>query len=261
MSDIAKNTVVNMGEDLTMMLGYSMVNGWITEKLGAEFPPETDANGKQKTNYALEVLSGGASFLFMSAMMEVIKREEKFIEYLFLAGEALIVVLYARNKDTFDKIVGKIKGLKGVKAINRSKILGSQTDVTNSFVGQVYQAMQTILHGRNSSHDVANTISASNSSQDTAINRESHDLRFANANNKAFADSLMIKTMTGSFTEMDRVLLQRVIGRSNFSEVPLDIKELNQLREFMIVKDSSGNFVGLTEAFTSLVNGLGFLKK
>lgn len=257
---IAKNTVLNMGEDATMMIGYSLVNSWITKELGAQFPPEIDENGNEKTNYALEILSGGASFLFMSAMMEVIKREEKFIEYLFAAGESVIIVLYARNKNLFDSIGNTVKKYTGIKAKNRVKLFDSHTDVTNSFVGQVQQQMSNIMQGRNSSHDVANTISASNSSQDTAINREAHDLKFANANNKAFSDSLMIKTITGTFSPTDKIILQKVIGRSNFATVPIDINEMNQLREFMIIKDSNGKFVGLTEAFTSLINGLGFLK-
>lgn len=153
-----------MAEDLTMLVGYSMVNQFIHKELSSLFPPVIDENGNEKMNIPLEVLSGGASFLFMSAMMEVIRREEKFIEYLFAAGEAVIAVLYARNKGFFDNMKNKIVGkLKGVKAVSKMKALQSQTDVTNSFVTQVYAAMQTILHGRNSSHDVANTISASNS--------------------------------------------------------------------------------------------------
>ena len=261
MSDIAKNTVVNMGEDLTMMLGYSMVNSWITDKLTEYFPTEKDANGKEKTNYALETLSGGASFLFMSAIMEVIKREEKFIEYLFAAGEAVIIVLYARNKGAFDRLASKVKRTKGIKGIFKSKLFSSQTDPTNSFVGQVQQQMSNIMQGRNSSHDVANTIGASNGSMDTAINREAHDLNLAKANNQAFSDSLMIKMVTGTFTTTDKAILQRVIGRNNLAQVPLDIDEMNKIREFMIIKDSNGKYVGLTEAFTSLINGLGFLKK
>lgn len=260
MSDIAKNTVINMSEDLTMMVGYSMVNGWITDLLKAEFPPEVDENGKQKINYALEVLSGGASFLFMSAMMEVIRREEKFVEYLFAAGEAVITVLYARNKGYFDGMVSKIKSLKGFKASSKARILSDNTDKTNSFVGQVYAAMQTILHGRNTSDSVASTIQASNSSMDTAINREAHDLRFANLNNRSFTDSIDLKMKTGTFTEADRLILQKVIGRNNFSEVPLDISEINKIHEFMFIKDSNGKFIGLTRVFTDLINGLAFLK-
>lgn len=261
MSEIAKNTVTNMAEDLTMLVGYSMVNGWITEKLSAEFPPETDpVTGKQKTNYALEVLSGGASFLFMSAMMEVIRREETFVHYVFAAGEAVIMVLYARNKSMFETIGKTITKYTGIKAAKRLKLFDSHTDVTNSFVGQVYQAMQTILHGRDSSESVASTIQASNSSQDTAINREAHDLRFASLNNKAFIDSFMIKIMSGNFTQTDEIILKKVLGRENFSTVPVSIDELNSVRDFMVIKDSNGKFVGLTKGLVDLLNGLGFLK-
>lgn len=257
---VAQNTIINMGEDLTMMVGYSVVNQWLHDKLSALFPPELDENGKPIQNIALEVLSGGASYLFMSSMMEVIRREEKFIEYLFAAGEAVIAVLYARNKGYFDGMISKIKGLRGVKAIQKSKILSSNTDPTNSFVGQVYQAMQVIMNGRNSSHDVANTIKASNSAQDTAINREAHNLKFAELHNKSFSSSIFIKSLSGTFTVADKVMLQKIIGRSDFATVPLNIEELNKMHEFLYVQSSDGKFHGLTDSITSLVNGLGFLK-
>ncbi|ADR34001.1 hypothetical protein Sulku_1338 [Sulfuricurvum kujiense DSM 16994] len=257
---VAQNTVINMGEDLTMMVGYSVVNQWLHDKLSDLFPPELDENGKPVQNIALEVLSGGASFLFMSSMMEVIRREEKFIEYLFVAGEAVIDVLYARNKGFFDGMKSKIMGLRGVKAVSKMKTLNSQTDQTNSFVGQVYQAMQAIMQGRNSSHDVANTISASNSSQDTAINREAHNLKFAELHNKSFSSSLFIKTATGSFTVADKVMLQKMIGRTEFSTVPLNVDEFNKVHEFLYVKDSNGKMVALTNALMSWANGMGFIK-
>lgn len=250
-----------MAEDLTMLVGYSTVNKFIHDWLASEFPPEVDENGREKMNIALEVLSGGVSFLFMSTMMEVIRREERFIEYLFAAGEAVIAVLYARNKGYFDGMMNKLRGLRGVKAVSKAKLIQTQTDPQNTFISQVYQQIQAIMQGRSSSHDVANTISASNSSMDTAINRERINLEFAKANNDSFNNSVLLKTMTGTFTEADEIILKKIIGRSNFSSVPLSIDELNQVREFMIVKDSNGRFIGLTEAFTDLINGLGFLKR
>lgn len=261
MSGIVNQATQNMAEDLTMMVGYSLVNTYLQKQLGEYFPPEVDENGREKQNIALEVLSGGASFLFMSAMMEVIRREEKFIEYLFAAGEAVIAILWARNKGYFEGMMNKMRGVKGVKTILRSKILSSNKDNQNTFISQVRQEMQLILHGRNSSHDVANTIQASNSSQDTAINREAHNLKFAKANAEAFHNSFMLKVMSGSFTQADEIILQKMIGRTDFRNVPISIEEMNKVHEFMIVKDSNGKFVGLTEAFTSLVNGLGFINK
>lgn len=258
---VAKNTVQNMGEDLTMMIGHSMVNKYLNEQLAGMFPPELDENGNEKMNIPLEVLSGGASYLFMAAMMEMIKREEKFIEYLFAAGEAIIAVLYARNKDYFKRVTDKLAMRKGVKALGLAKIFSSNNDPQNSFVGQVYQAMQTILNGRNASHDVANTVSAGAAVQDHALNREAQNLKFAEANSKTFHDSLIIKMATGTFTATDKTILQKVIGRSEFATVPLQVDELNKIREFMMVTDSNGKLVGLSKAFTQLLNGLGFINK
>lgn len=260
-SGVAKQAVQNMGEDLVMLVGYSMVQQYIHDLLSDYFPTEYDENGKEKPNIALEVFSGGASFLFMSGMMEIIRREEKFIDYLFAAGEAVITVWWTRNKGYFDGMINKIKSLKGYKAKTKAKTLSDNTDNTNSFIGQVYEAMQTILHGRNSSNDVASTIQASNSSQDTAIRREAHNLKFAEIHNKTFSSSLFIKTATGTFVPADKTKLQKYIGRSEFSNVPIDIDEMNRIREFLFVKDSNGKFVALTNALVSWGHGMGFLNK
>lgn len=257
---VAQNTVQNMGEDLTMMIGYSLFNDFMHKELGSLFPPTIDENGNEKMNIPLEVLSGGASYLFMSAMMELIRKEERYIQWIFAAGEAVIAILYARNKDWINAIKDKILPKKGFKASSKMKTLSEQQDTTNSFIGQVYQSMQVIMNGRNAGESVTNTIQAGTAQQEHALNREGANLKFAKANTDAFNQSILIKTITGTFTPADKMILQKVIGRSDFANVPLNIDELNQVREFMIIKDSNGKFVGLTEAFTSLINGLGFLK-
>jgi hypothetical protein len=197
----------------------------------------------------------------MSAMMEIIRREEQFINLLFAAIEAVITVLWLRHKAKFNGIINSIKGKKGVKATNRLGLLAPQAEEQNTFINQAYQAGQAIMQGRTATQNVAGTIQASNSTQDTAIRREAQNLKFAQGNNQAFNNSLLIKTMTGSFTATDEMILKKVIGRSNFQTTPISIDELNQVHEFMIVKDSAGNMMGLTEAFTTLLNGLGYIHK
>lgn len=258
---VLQNTVQNMGEDLIMIVGYSKVNSYLHDKLKSHFPTEHDEQGREVQNIALEVLSGGVTYLFMSVMMEAIRREEKVIQHLFVAGEAIIAVLYARNKGYITKMMNRIKGLKGVKAVGKFKSMASQTDNTNSFIGQVYQAMQNIQQGRAASHNVAETIQASNASIDTAINREAHNLKFAELQNKSFSSSLFIKTATGTFTAADKQYLQKMIGRENFSSVPLDVDELNKIKDFMYVKSSDGEYHGLSDLMSSLINGLGYFKQ
>ncbi|NOQ31677.1 MAG: hypothetical protein GQ570_11200 [Helicobacteraceae bacterium] len=261
MGGIGTNTVTNMAEDLTMMVGYSVVNTFLHEQLKEFFPDEVDEDGKPKMNVALEVLSGGASYLFMSAMMEIIRREEKFIEYLFAGGEALIAVLYARNEGYLKKMMNKVSGLKGVKAISKMKIFNSQQDHQNTFITQVYQAMQTIMNGRTASQNVTQTIGASNGSMDTALNREDMNFKMAQAQNENFNNSMTIKMATANFTVADKTMLQRVIGRTNFATVPLDVDELNSIREFMITTDSNGKMTGLSTAFMQMLSGLGYMNK
>lgn len=257
---VAFNTVQNMGEDLTMMLGYSGFNRFMHDELAPMIPPELDENGNEKMNIPLEVLSGGASYLFTSAMMEVIRREEKYIKYLFAGGEAVLAVLYARNKGWIESAKNRILNLKGFKAMQMKRSFDSQSDNTNSFVSQVYQQMQLILNGRDTS-SVAETIGVGTAQQEHSINRERINLEFAKANTDAFSKSLMVKIASGTFTELDEAILKKVIGRSNFAETPINHQELNKIKEFMMIKDSNGNFIGLTKAFQSLINGLGFINK
>ena len=254
-----KNVVQNMAEDGLYLAGYSYVNSRIHEKLQKYFPDEVDKDGRAIPNILLEMTEGGVSLLFTSAMMEVIRREEKIIDWLFIAGEAVISVIYLRNKSFFDGFMNKIRSLKGVKASKKAKNFNSQNS-DKDFITEVQNQMSIIMQGRNSSHDVANTISANNSTIDTAIKRESHDHDFAKNRNEQFMKSTLLKTVTGTFTPADKVILQKVLGRENFDGVNLNIDELNKIHEFIFVTDSSGKTIGLSKAIVSILNAFGQLK-
>jgi hypothetical protein len=257
---VVKVVTQNMAEDATYMIGYSYVNDLIRKKLQNWFPDELDEHGRPQANILVDVLSGGASFLFMSSMMQVIRHEEKIIDYLFAIGESVIAVLYARNKGFFDGMLNRVKSVKGVKARSRAKLLSSQNDPQNSFISQVTQHMDLILKGRNSSNDVSNTISSGTGVMDTAVNRERLNLDFAKTNKNSFHESILLKTMTGSFTEADKAILRKIIGREDFSNVPINIDEMNTVHEFMFLKDSSGKVIGLTKAFVSIFNAVSNLR-
>jgi len=257
---ITKMMVQNMAEDAIFMIGSSFANEFISDLLNEHFPPEKDDQGRDIHNVSRELIQGAGSFLVMHGIMELIRREEQMLDYLFVASRAVIAVLYARNKGVLDSLFNKIKGLKGVKAINRMKILNAQSDPQNSFISQVLQQVDIIIKGRGASHDVANTVTAATSTMDTAINREAHNLKFAQANKDSFDKSMMLKFVTGSFTATDKIMLQKMIGRSDFQSVPLDIDELNRVNEFMFVKDSNGKSISFTKAFMSLLNAVGQIK-
>lgn len=255
-NNVAFNTVQNMGEDLTFLVGYSLFNKFMHEKFADLVGVE-----EGEMNIAFEVLSGGASYLFSSAMMEVIRREEAFIRYVFAAGEAVIAVLYMRNKGWIDSMKSKILPKRGVLASAKFKALQGQNDPSNNFINQVYHAMQNIISGRNSTDSIAQTIGAGTQQQEHGLNRERQNLEFAKANNEAFHRSILIKTLTGTFTDLDEQILKKVVGRDNFQTTQIDHNELNAVRDFMFVKDSNGKFLGLTKGFMELLNGLGYLHK
>ena len=73
-----------------------------------------------------------------------------------------------------------------------------------------------------------------------------------------YSDTLLFRLLTSSFTENDREILRRILGRNSVSN--LDVDDLNRIGEFIYARDGEGHIVGLSEAFLSLVNGLGYVR-
>ena len=59
--------------------------------------------------------------------------------------------------------------------------------------------------------------------------------------------------------QKDKTILKKILG--TYDPNSLDVEDLNKISEFMFVKDNDGKVIGLSEAFFSLINGLGYVNK
>ena len=72
-----------------------------------------------------------------------------------------------------------------------------------------------------------------------------------------FNATLMLKLATKSFTDQDKAVLKKIVGKDK----DLKIEDMNKVADFMFIEDADGNISGLSEQFFSLINGLGYTHK
>lgn len=85
------------------------------------------------------------------------------------------------------------------------------------------------------------------------IATKNQQLAYAKAKADSFNQTLMFKLLTSKFTATDKELLRKITGSSS-----IDIDKINEVANFMWVKDDKGDIVGLSEAFMQMLNGLGY---
>ncbi|WP_346389417.1 hypothetical protein [Sulfurimonas sp. NWX367] len=70
---------------------------------------------------------------------------------------------------------------------------------------------------------------------------------------------MLFKVLTKNFTANDKQIIKKILGNSQADMT--DIDNLNQVADFMFVKDSNGDITGLSEQMFQLLNGLGYVHK
>jgi hypothetical protein len=202
-----------------------------------------DPTLREAVESALNVLAFGLVF-------ELIRMEEAFIERIFAVAETLVLALVGYGK----RIKRALLRGRGIKALLRS-FLGGFFDNSSQLaqlvilqVGNQLQARQSIYSGQQG------LFGAYIDTKRYIVERENHHLDIANSFVKRDLELFPFKLFTANFTEKDKVLLKKILGKSNIS-----VEDLNKISEFLFVKDDRGNIVGLSKAFLELLNGLGWL--
>ncbi|MCD8477290.1 MAG: hypothetical protein LRY68_04780 [Sulfurospirillum sp.] len=98
-----------------------------------------------------------------------------------------------------------------------------------------------------------------NDTKQTLYQRENLHMQFGNAMASRYNETLLFKLFTKSFTANDEMLIKKILGRDTGAVV--NVEDLNQVADFMFVKDTNGKVTGLSEAFYQLVNSLGYINK
>ena len=107
------------------------------------------------------------------------------------------------------------------------------------------------------SNNASQTFDAVNTTRQTLYQRENLHMQFGGQMASRYNETLLFKLFTKSFTANDEILIKKILGRD--TATALNVNDLNQVADFLFVKDTSGNIMGLSEAFFSLINGLGYV--
>lgn len=243
---IGENSVTEFFEEITYQVGYDEAR---TQIQG--FTKDID-NGVIK-----EALESSMNVLVMGLMMLFIRNQEAFIQRLFTVAKGLIVIILA--SDTIQRYKNKLSGVKGFKFLKKFNAF------QKSYADRVATA-QLVIDGTNNHLQAETTMQNETNNYNTVIAQKEHlvnkeRLHMDLANNMAsrYNDSLIFKMFTKSFTPNDKTMIKKILGRDTGAQ--LDIDELNQVADFLYIKDSTGKVTGLSEQFLTMLNGLSYLHK
>jgi len=205
-----------------------------------------------------EAIESAMSVAVFGAVFYAVQKQEQIISKIFDLAEALILILYNQGRS----LAGKLKGKKGTKLYRfMSWVQGNKSDnIAQS------QMIATLIGHKAQSHAVngnaSNAVGAYQMQTDTKKNvyqRENLHFQFGNAMASRYNETLLFKLFTKSFTANDEMLIKKILGRDTGAVV--NVEDLNQVADFMFVKDTNGKVTGLSEAFYQLVNSLGYINK
>jgi hypothetical protein len=244
LKDIGQNSTEEFFETLIYMVAYDeakeMVKGFTKD---IENP------------YLKEAVESAANVAVFGGIFMIIQYEEKIIEKIFELSSALVASLLALPK----KGISKLKRFKGRKLGIISKVLSGFNDDAVGKAQVVTSQLGNFIQGRNNQYQSMNLIDGSQQVRKSVFQKEQISLDLANNMAKRYNDTLIFKLLTSTFSDKDKTILKKILG--TYDPNSLNIDDLNKVSEFMFVKDNNGNPIGLSEAFFSLINGLGYVNK
>ncbi|MBN1839489.1 MAG: hypothetical protein JW802_05535 [Campylobacterales bacterium] len=205
-----------------------------------------------------EAIESAMSVAVFGAVFYAVQKQEQIISKIFDVAEALILILYNKGRS----LAGKLKGKKGTKLFRfMSWVQGNKSDnIAESHMIATLIGHKSQAHATNG--NASNAVGAYQMQTDTKKNiyqRENLHFQFGNAMASRYNETLLFKLFTKSFTANDEMLIKKILGRDTGAVV--NVEDLNQVADFMFVKDTNGKITGLSEAFFQLVNSLGYINK
>lgn len=240
---IGQNSVLEFFEDITYQVGYN------------EAREQVQNFTKDISNDIIsDAMQSALSVMTMGLMMLMVRAQEDFIQKVFTMAEGLVVLVLA--SDMAQKAKNKLSGVKGFKFLKKFEMF------QKSYSDRV-QTARLILEGTHNHLVSERTTQSESSTYNTILNQKEHivnkerlHLDLANSMAGRYNDSLIFKLFTKSFTANDELMIKKILGRD--TATALNVDDLNQVADFMYVKDSNGKVTGLSEQFMTFVNGLGF---
>ena len=243
---IGENSVTEFFEEITYQVGYDEARSQIQG-----FTKDID-NGVIK-----EALESSMNVLVMGLMMLFIRNQEAFIQRLFTVAKGLIVIILA--SDMIQRYKNKLSGVKGFKFLKKFNAFQKSYADRVATAQLVIDGTNNHLHAETTMQNETNNYNTVIAQKEHLVNKERLHMDLANNMASRYNDSLIFKMFTKSFTPNDKTMIKKILGRDTGAE--LDINELNQVADFLYVKDSTGKVTGLSEQFLTMLNGLSYLHK
>jgi hypothetical protein len=149
--------------------------------------------------------------------------------------------------------------LKGFKALKKFGMFQKSFSERVAMAQLVLDGVTSHFEAEKTTQNEGSMLSTVAQMKDNVLNKESLNLNVGSSMASRYNETLLFKLFTKSFTSNDEVIIKKILGRESAST--LSIEDMNQVADFMFVKDANGNITGLAEQFFQLINGLGYLHK
>ena len=199
-----------------------------------------------------EALESALNVVVMGVVFLILQKQEQYIERVFNWVMDVVIPLIVTSRT---KILGKLRRYKGIKLLKRLDFLTKTDNVDVAKV--VVDAGRFHLQTHQTSSQTTKIMDHVINQKQYLIDKERFHLEGGKAFTDRYYQGLLFKLFTRNFTPNDRLVLKKILGKTD----NVDVDDLNKVADFMFVKDSNGNLIGLSEAFVELLNGLGYVRR
>ena len=240
---IGENSVTEFFEEITFQVGYNEAREQVKD-----FTKNVD------NDIVKEALESSMQVLTMGLLMLMIRYQEDFVQKVFTLAEGLVVLLLA--SDYVQRARNRLASFRGFKFLKRFEMFQHSYSDRIATARLVLQGASNHLQGERVTQSESSTFNTMIQQKEHIVNKERLHMELANSMAGRYNDSLLFKMFTKSFTENDKLMIKKILGRD--TSATLDIADLNQVADFLYVKDSAGKVTGLSEQFMTFINGLGY---
>lgn len=247
-SNLGTNFAEEFFETIITMVGYEE-----SKKIIHEFTKDIE------NPIIKEAIESSMNVLVFGVIMYAVRAQEAIVAKIFDKAELFFGLLLINPAK---RALAKYRNLKGVKLLRKMGFFQSSNQ-ENLMTAQIVATHQGLKGNAQSfsqmsqNSKTSDTINLVTDTKNSLYNREQLHMNMGNNMASRYNETLLFKLFTKSFTKNDEMLLKKILGRDSTSL--LNAEDVNQIADFLFVKDSNGKLVGLSEACYQLVNGLGYL--
>lgn len=197
-----------------------------------------------------DAIEGALTVLVSGLVMKLVRAQGIALDFLFAREK----ILRSRVLGFASDLKNRIKGLRGVRAINRFK--GFQQNKSDSVAMAAVNAQDTANHiaAQSLQYQSTSILSDGMSPLNYSMQKETLQSQMGIAQTKVQLQAALVKLLSGSFSANDKTTLKRVFSAAGTPLTDVEIEKLNAISSFLFVKDTQGNVTGLSEQFFRLTS-------